>query len=524
MTGAFYVPLDRSVLYMKRVFSVFVAVLSLTACQFINEEEEATPRSSSQSVVTHNLVPSKSVSFEVSAKSNVFVVQADAANVTLSGNLAGKTIYYATVNSGSKAIPNEYVRYVAENSARSASAGKVKVFESDTKNEQNHAVHHHDDFNPVFDEDSSRAVAGVTFDTEKIDNQVGVTSKNFYVAAAKGSFQHKPATLYASDSICNVWILNDDTGIPENERMEVARIYAEKFSSIYQKIRTVFGEESDLIYVSTNGALAPMENACATGKKVNIIVYDLYGDQNDGETIGLYSSVDYFKNGLAFRNTTITRSNEGKYFYIDSYFAKNCLEYTLSTLAHEFQHMINYSMKVMKGLDCDTNLNEMLSMLCEDMIQSELNISDSYSPKNRMFKFLSNYYDAGIREYNDTLQSYANAYAFGAWLVRNFGGNALIREMMHNRKSNNDCIVSAVNTINGTNYSFESLFALFVKACFDYEDTPRVFENNMVGNLAASYGMYLKTYAVADGNSVKLDFTSISGQTNSGLITYIYVK
>ncbi|MBQ9622308.1 MAG: hypothetical protein IJR39_03070, partial [Treponema sp.] len=65
---------------------------------------------------------------------------------------------------------------------------------------------------------------------------------------------------------------------------------------------------------------------------------------------------------------------------------------------------------------------------------------------------------------------------------------------------------------------------LFVKACFDYEDTPRVFENNMVGNLAASYGMYLKTYAVADGNSVKLDFASISGQTNSGLITYIYVK
>ena len=522
MTGAFYVPLDRSILHMKRVFSVFVAVLSLTACQFVNEEEEETPLSSNQPAVTHNLVPSKSASFEVSAASNVFVVQPDTASVTLSGKLAGKKIYYATVNAGSKVVSNEYVRYVSDNSARSA-AKKIRIFESRKKNESNHTVCH-DEFTPVFDEDSSRAVASIAYDMDQLNCKVGVTSKNFYVATGRGSYQSKPATLYASDSICNVWILNEDTGIPENERTEYAENYAEKFSSIYQKIRDVFGEESDSIYVSTRGALAPMESACDTGKKINILVYDLYGDKEEGETIGLFSSMDYFKNGLTFRNTTVNRSNEGKYFYIDSFFASNCLEYTLSTLAHEFQHMINYSMKVMNGLECDSNLNEMLSMLCEDMIQSELNIPDSYSPKNRMFKFLSNYYDAGIREYNDTLQSYANAYAFGAWLVRNFGGNALLFEMLHNKCSNNECIVSAVNTINGTNYSFESLFALFVKACFDYEDAPTLFDNTTVGNLAASYGMFLKTYDVANGNSVKLDFASISGQTNSGLITYIYVK
>lgn len=508
---------------MKRILSVFIAVISLTACQFVNEEVQESPRSSVQSVATYNLIPSKSVSFEVSDANSVFVVQPDTASVTLSGNLAGKKIYYATVNSGSKIVSNEYVRYVSGNSARSASAGKVKIFESNTKKEPEHEIIH-DEFIPIFDGESSRAMEGANYYTETLDCQAGITTKNFYVAVARGSYQNKTATLYAYDNICNIWILNDDEGIPADKRTEYAKTYAEKFSSIYQKIRDVFGEESDSIYVSTKGTLAPMEKACDTGKKVNILVYDLFSDREMGGTIGLFSSMDYFKNGLAFSNVTINRSNEGKVFYIDSFFARNSFEYTLSTLAHEFQHMINYSMKVMKGLDCDTNLNEMLSMLCEDMIQSELNIPDSYSPKNRMFKFLSSYYDAGIREYNDTLQSYANAYAFGAWLVRNFGGNSLLYEMLHNKKSNNDCIVSAVNKINGANHSFESLFAQFIKACFDYKDTPTVFENNTVGNLAASYGMFLKTYNVAGGDSVKMDFTSISGQTNSGLITYIYVK
>ena len=147
--------------------------------------------------------------------------------------------------------------------------------------------------------------------------------------------------------------------------------------------------------------------------------------------------------------------------------------------------------------------------------------------KNRIKKFLESYYKAGIREDDSTLQSYANAYAFGAWLIRNYGGSDLVKEMMANGKANNDCIASAVNTINGSSYSFNDLIQEFVKACFNQNFyPPRIFENNQITNIASSYGIFLKNYGkVAAGEkSVTLNFTSESGKTESGLLMYVYVK
>ena len=237
--------------------------------------------------------------------------------------------------------------------------------------------------------------------------------------------------------------------------------------------------------------------------------------------------MDYYKNGLAFSNVTVNRSNEGKYFYIDSYYAVRMFDYTVSTLAHEFQHMINFSVKAMNGKASDSNFNEMLSMLFEDLMQEKLDIDDGYSPKNRLTKFLSRYYEAGIREYNGTLQSYANAYAFGAWLIRKFGGATLVKEMMTNGKANNDCITSAVNTVNGTGYTFNELLQDFVKDCFDKTYyNPVIFENDVVTDMAPSYGIFLKSYGTIENptESLTLNFVSDSGKTNSGLYVYVYIK
>ena len=65
-----------------------------------------------------------------------------------------------------------------------------------------------------------------------------------------------------------------------------------------------------------------------------------------------------------------------------------------------------------------------------------------------------------------------------------------------------------------------------MKDCLDSENGPVVFENEVVTDVAASYGMFLKNYGtVATGtNSLTLNFTSISGMTNSDLLIYIYVK
>ena len=140
-----------------------------------------------------------------------------------------------------------------------------------------------------------------------------------------------------------------------------------------------------------------MNKVSDTGTMINIVIYDIGNDfakATSGTIVGYFHSKDYYAPGIA------NYSNSGKYLYLDSYFASCIPAMTYSTLAHEFQHMINWNMKhIQKGLKA------------------------SYTPKNRLATF-ENYYRYSGLEYNNsaTLVSYASVYAFGAWLVREFGG------------------------------------------------------------------------------------------------------
>ena len=513
---------------MKKSLFVSIAVLSLTACQFAELEDQAESASTTQPVI---VTPENSNTISINKESDIFVVDSATSSLTLTGNLEGKTIYYAAVNTTNRVISNEYVRYVASGNARSA-ASYASIIEEEESAEDEFNTTSGMDFFPEFESSSSRAAGDSSgSEVKKLALNNGVTTKKIFVSTSSNAYEKKTATLYAFNEICNVWVINDDPFLnTAAKRSEIARIYAQKFALVYPMIHNIFGKESDFLYSSVRGDKQHMNEVNDTGSKVNIVIYDLYNDGNDsnhGGTLGLFSSMDYYKNGLAFSNVTVSRSNEGKFFYIDSYFATTLLDYTVSTLAHEFQHMINFSVKAMNGKASDSNFNEMLSMLCEDLMQDVLKVDDAYSPKNRIRKFLESYYKAGIREYDSTLQSYANAYAFGAWLIRNYGGAALVKEMMSNGKANNDCIASAVNSINGSSYSFNDLIQEFVKACFNQKFySPRIFENNQITDIASSYGIFLKNYGrVAKGeNSVTLNFASESGKTSSGLLMYVYVK
>lgn len=512
---------------MKRLLFVIVCVLSFTACQFIDESVEEVQKESF----------SKN-SFTVNSESSVFVIDSSVSSVTISGDLAGKSIYYATVNTNSMPVSDEYVRYISNSGSRSiVSSGKKLVHnheESEAENER-FVCTHKNDFHPEFEPESSRAAAesDKSGSVEKLTLNAGTTKKGIFAVDETSVYKKRDATLWAFNDVCNVWVLDDDKYITKSaEKARIAETYAEKFAIAYPLVRDIFGKESDYVYSSTSGRKQAMEEVSDTGTKVNIVIYDLYGDGSNGDTLGFFTNMDYYKNGLKFRNLTISRSNQGKYFYIDSFYAREYLNYTVSTLVHEFQHMINFSVKSMNGKDSDSNFNEMLSMLCEEMMQDILGISDKYSPKNRIYKFISQYYVAGIREYDSTLQSYANAYAFGAWLTREFGGKALVKEMMSNGKANNECMSAAVNKLNGTNYTFNELFKYFVKACFDQNYySPIVFENEIVTNLASSYGIFLKSYGTIENYitvngvpSISLDFNSESGISKEGVLVYIYVK
>ena len=108
------------------------------------------------------------------------------------------------------------------------------------------------------------------------------------------------------------------------------------------------------------------------------------------------------------------------------------------TLAHETQHMISYYQNsVLQGVTVDTWLNELCSMMTEDLLSRNADIAGprgiaADDPSAGTYPI----YDGRLPRYNyyndvsvtawyggsDVYKSYSINYAFGAYLGRNYGG------------------------------------------------------------------------------------------------------
>lgn len=212
-------------------------------------------------------------------------------------------------------------------------------------------------------------------------------------------------------------------------------------------------------------------------EKIIILVSDLFGDAVENQqngTVGYFYQGDVY-NTTYFKNTygSSLNTNECEMFYIDAAFLYNNQDTVYSTLVHEFNHMINY---VIKTVNYKTKTNawqipetwytEMLSMTTEDMFQSYLKIKDENSPKGRLPNFNFNYnygfkrWDYSESNWDDNQKQlynsimYANTYAFGAYLVRNFGGIELLKEMAQNDYVDETSITMALRKCN-PNYTYE---------------------------------------------------------------------
>ncbi|WP_296321641.1 hypothetical protein [Treponema sp. UBA3813] len=516
---------------MKKVSAIFLFVSFLLFYSCAGADGGGSSGDSGNGASSVSLT--KSVAWDTS-ENDTFVVEENVKSVTITGNLSGKKIYCATVNTSGTAINGENYTKIAIDSTgdRSLVGADVTALlpTFDSFSSDNYICHSELNFTPpnISVSSSARTIDNPASSNSKVTqltDTVGST-KTLYVSLeddSAGNPVKKEATLRACNETCNVWVLDDyydETSAGTKVNTDFAKKIAEKFKSLYPLVRNVYGNESDKIYypvVRGNTIyfeLFEMDYLSDTGTKVNIVIYDLYGDADQGKVLGFFAPRDYYPNDDDLHKLVDTSdnlnsySNEGKYFYIDSYFLNNKYDDTISTLAHEFQHMIHYSVKKMsKGKDSDTNFNEMFSMLCEDMMQEFLGLEDKDSPKARLQSFVTSYTLTGIREYNSespstTTQSYANAYAFGAWLCRQYGGAALVKEMMENDYTNNECIVAAVNKLNNGNYTFDDLFAQFVKACFG-KDSTYTFNKDAASSLSYSgYNYPMKAINLWKKNSL----------------------
>jgi len=267
----------------------------------------------------------------------------------------------------------------------------------------------------------------------------------------------KQATLRATGQYGNIWIMDENygSGGSSNKITDTqAKALSDKFDLIYPL-------ETDLLGFEYGGG--PGGDGGKDGDpKIQILVYDILDASGDSQTAGFFWSKDFYEQNQL---TPTQKTNLAEIFYINAGTINRSQDYIYSTLIHEFQHMIHFNVKSVKQKkNSETWYNEMLSMMTEDIIAPMIGIpitNSNHKIRARIPVFLQNYTKNGITEWDGSSESYAKGIAFGAYLLRNYGGASLLRELLANNSTNIASVTAALNTVAGSAFSFEEALRRF---------------------------------------------------------------
>jgi len=174
---------------------------------------------------------------------------------------------------------------------------------------------------------------------------------------------------------------------------------------------------------------------------------------------GFFNSADLYAPGQV--NTGV--SNQRKMFYL-KYDAKYTADDLLSTVAHEFQHMVNFYQRKTRGLTEDDWLNEAMSGYAEHVCG--YGMDSSYSKAGQVRRFLDlvrstrliaqpwpgNDAEPYVHAY------YGQAYLFGTWLARQYGSSGSVRALVSGAQKGKDGVAALAGK------SFDTVFAEFLVA------------------------------------------------------------
>ncbi len=540
---------------MKRCFliAIFLASLVLFGCATIDSSGGDSSDSSGSSYNSEDrgsiITATENDSWTYSLSSPIKQLTSQTLSVSINGDIGGKSVYLVKANPSSYAISSDNTRYINSTSP-GISLNKaspeysyqgnvnaslaIDVVHGKSASFSVSWIDCKSNFSLV-ENPGSRVVTQKFSPVEQVDYKVG-DSKSLYldVNSSLSRFEKSKTYLRAKGKHCNVWVAEGCYTTAQScfkqINSSIADMIADKFDAIYELVREVYGEESDEIWYYTNSFQKyPMKYLSDTGTKVNIVVYDVakdYGTNSPSGIVGYFFAKDFFPNeadisrlgySYPYSWNVYNYSNEGKYFYIDSYYAVYYLNMVFSTLAHEFQHMILYGNKYMNySVYPSTWFNEMMSMICEDMMQEFLDIDDKDSPKGRLPMFERGYDTVGLEYLQSSsklvLQSYADTYAFGAWLVRNFGGTKLIKRLSKSPYIDVSAVIDAVNHVNGKNhktnaaYTINDLMELYIQACLCTDAEQRAGNMNLssFAKVPATYSS--KSFTTESGSYVEYDY------------------
>ena len=261
----------------------------------------------------------------------------------------------------------------------------------------------------------------------------------------------KQATLMATGRHGNIWVL--DENLPGNVDITAeAEMAAAQFDLIYPAATNLLGFEY---------GGGPGNGGRDGDPKIQILFYDMIG------AVGYVSFIDYY------HNIQVSSSNMAEIFYVHSSYLTGTgtldnKRYNVTRIMiHEFQHLIGVNQKFAKhGISPFAWYNEMLSTMAEDAIILSIGgVSVNAPSPVRVHGFLGSYDQIGVTEIGELGlgYGYSSVSVFGAYLMRNFGGAELLKNILANDKNGIDSITAALNEYSA-GLTFEKALARFGEA------------------------------------------------------------
>jgi len=314
--------------------------------------------------------------------------------------------------------------------------------------------------------------------------KVGDKRDFYYILWEKGQeVTHKGnATLKKVGNKCNIWYL-DNCDLAETKNIDYNEVADTFDNKIYKKETNVFG--SNVPAKQYNNTIKVTDET-----KIDILICDIYEIADKDQTGGVYGyfySADMITDSYFKEQNIEVYTNETEMFCIDSYLLATQKEMTYSILSHEFQHMLCYINKSLNvnGQFTSTWFTEMLSMCAEEILKQDIGTTDyDTAPSGRLHYFCEGPYLgfssliwdlAGDIENDNTkiimggTYEYANTYAFGTYLMHNYGGVELIHEIATNQYKDEEAITQALSKF--SNETFESVLLQFPKVLVNTEKT-----------------------------------------------------
>ncbi|MCO7174830.1 hypothetical protein ACFP7A_04835 [Sporolactobacillus kofuensis] len=279
----------------------------------------------------------------------------------------------------------------------------------------------------------------------RASEQIG-DSRNFWVSNLEtNAYTQLNFRLDYSGTHANVWVANDQISSDDADKL------GDQFdSSIYSSDVDNFGNPLD---VDGNG-------------KINILCFDIQDgfDKSGGYVAGYFDPNDL---------TNGTDSNHSEILYMDTYPAmgtgstKDVTE-AYPTMAHEFQHLINFSQNVLAEghSPMDTWMDEGLAMAAEQVytgapLQDEIDYYNADSAISDGQSLL--YWD----DDGDTLANYALSYLFMEYLrIQSGQGNQIYKQLIDDPNSNYKAVQDLIHKYINPNLSFGQFMTDFRLALY----------------------------------------------------------